>query len=148
MLYEKMAPIESAPNQADCLTSIHYIFRKAIGVHVPLTLVGDMPRRLLSLGEWKFCKVDQKEAHCGDLLFAKRITDSKLIAHAALILDPNRIFHCRKDRGAVVETFEEFHSVFEQKLTYEQIRYIDPRNKEMRKQFNGSFIPSREILKK
>ncbi|HEV3269251.1 MAG TPA: hypothetical protein VGZ69_01210 [Candidatus Rhabdochlamydia sp.] len=43
---------EHAPKKTDCLTAIHYIFKKALNLDMPLTFIGDMPRQLLSLENW------------------------------------------------------------------------------------------------
>jgi hypothetical protein len=136
-----MAPLEEAPFQTDCLTSIYYIFKKTFGVDIPLTFVGDMPRTLFSVGEWKFLRVDEKAILCGDICFVKRVVEPKLIAHAALFLGPNEIFHCKRDEGAVVEDYANFCSIFEQKLTDNQINYIDPRNRELREKYKTKFLP-------
>jgi len=136
-----MAPLENAPFETDCLTSIHYIFKKAFGIQIPLTLVGDMPRTLLALGEWKFLCLDETAVQSGDLCFVKRIEEPKLIAHVALFLGPNEIFHCKRDVGAVVEDYKAFNSVFEQALTHNQINYIDLRNRELRQKHGGLFLP-------
>lgn len=136
-----MAFREAAPEITDCLTSIHYIFEQALKIKIDLTFVGDMPRQLFSLDQWEFCEIDPKEVRCGDVVFAKRIREEKLIAHAALLLGDNEVFHCKRDGGPVVETFEQFRSLFEQKLTFDQLRYIDPRNREMREKYKDKFIP-------
>ncbi len=140
-----MACREAAPEITDCLTSIHYIFKQALKVDIPLTFVGDMPRRLLTLDQWEFCEIDPKEACCGDLVFAKRIREEKLIAHVALLLGPDEVFHCKRDGGPIVESFEKFCSLFEQKLTLDQLRYIDPRNREMREKYKDKFIPKEHL---
>jgi hypothetical protein len=98
------------------------------------------PRKLLSTGNWKFHEIDVQEARCGDVLFAKRILEPKLLGHAALLLGAKEIFHVRRDQGGVVESWESFSATFEQKLTQSQISYIDPRNKELREKYKGKFI--------
>lgn len=133
-----MAPTEQAPEKTDCLTSIYYIFKQALNITLPLTLIGDMPRTLLSLGEWKLLCVDTNDVCCGDLCFSSRITDEKLIGHVSLFLGVNEIFHCRRE-GAVIEDYETFQSVFEQKLHEKQIYYIDIRNKALREKHEGIF---------
>lgn len=144
--YSRGAPIENAPRETDCLTSIHYILKCALGIFLPLTLVGDMPRELLALGEWKFHCIEPRQIRCGDLLFVKRIAEQKLIAHAALFLGPDEIFHCKRDVGAIVESLNCFHATFEQKLTYKQIIYIDPRNKSLREDADDIFLPKNKTI--
>ena len=139
-IYEQRAPLEMAPFKSDCLTSIHYIYQRVLRVDFPTVFVGDMPRTLLSTGQWRLMEIDQKEASAGDLIFAKRILTVKLISHAAFVLGPHAIFNCRGDLGAVVETWDDFFSVFEQKLSETQIHYIDPRNKELRAKYKGKYI--------
>jgi len=146
--YERMAPLESAPAKSDCLTSIVYIFKRALQWDFLPTWIGDMPRTLLSTGKWTFHMIDPQEARCGDVLFTKRISERKLLAHAALLLGPNEIFHCKRDSGAVTETLESFFSVFEQKLTDTQIRYIDPRNVELRKKYNDKKLIPEDMMSK
>jgi hypothetical protein len=144
--YERMAPLEMAPAKTDCLTSILYIFKRALEWKCAPTWIGDMPRVLLSSGKWTFHVIDSKDARCGDVLFAKRITEPKLLGHMALLLGPNEIFHCKRDSGAVIESWGNFLSVFEQKLTDKQIRYIDPRNTELREKYNNKkFIPENDL---
>ncbi|MBS0655313.1 MAG: C40 family peptidase [Verrucomicrobia bacterium] len=138
--YVRMAPLEEAPFHTDCLTSIYYIFKKTFGIDIPLTYVGDMPRTLHSGGEWRFLRADVRSIQCGDICFVKRITEPKLIAHAALFLGPDEVFHCKRDEGAVVENYSSFCSIFEQKLTDTQIHYIDPRNRELREKYKDKFL--------
>jgi len=100
-----------------------------------------MPRRLLSFGEWSAHKVAWKDVKCGDLLFVKNKERPKLIAHIALVLNSNQIFHCCSALGAVIESKEQFFSVYEQKLPFEKMPlYIDPRNKPLREKHQGLFI--------
>ena len=88
------------------MTSIHYIFQKAFDQSLPLDLVGDMPR-LLKVSGWDLQIVDSSDLCTGDLIFLKRKSELKLIAHAALVIGPDRIFHCKRDVGSVVESIEE-----------------------------------------
>ena len=106
--YVRMAPIEEAPTRADCLTLLHYLFKTALAVDLPLTLIGNMPHQLASLDHWKFCCIEESEIACGDLIFVKRIRETKLLCHAAVFLSPHELFHCRGDTGAVIESFKEF----------------------------------------
>lgn len=138
-----MAPLESAPAKTDCLTSIHYLFLKAFDIQIPLTFVGDMPRLLIST-QWSFHLVDASEFKMGDLIFLKRKAEPKLIAHAALALGPDRIFHCKRDQGAVIESVSAVFEIFEQKIKHSQLKYIDPRNKELREANGDKYLRETE----
>ena len=104
-----------------------------------------MPRQLASLEGWKFCCIQPEEASCGDLIFVGRIKETKLLAHAAIFLSPYEVFHCKRDEGAVIESFEDFSKVFTQKLTDNQLQYIDPRDKPLREKYGDKFIPASEL---
>ncbi|MBX3720001.1 MAG: C40 family peptidase [Parachlamydiales bacterium] len=140
--YRRPAPLEEAPLVTDCLTSIHYLFKNALQIDIPLTYIGDMPRRLLSYGEWRAMKIDLKDARCGDLLFVKNRGREKLVSHVAMVLETDRIFHCCLAAGtAVVQSETEFFSLYEQRLDFvKMIRYIDPRNRELRDLHQGVFM--------
>jgi cell wall-associated NlpC family hydrolase len=101
-----------------------------------------MPRRLLSYGEWRAIKIDLKDARCGDLLFVKYRGREKLVSHVAMVLETDKIFHCCLAAGtAVVQSEEEFFSLYEQRLNFvKMIRYIDPRNRELRDLHQGIFM--------
>ncbi len=138
--YERKAPLEAAPEKTDCLTSIHYLFLKALKVDLPMTLIGDMPRLLASSG-WEFHLVDQAELKSGDLMFLKRRDNDLLIGHAALVLKADRIFHCKRDNGGmVVELIDRVFETYEQKIQATQLKYIDIRNEELRKKHNGCYL--------
>jgi cell wall-associated NlpC family hydrolase len=132
--YQRQAPLESAPFKTDCLTSIQYIFRMVFDCFLPLDLVGDMPR-LLSRSGWTLKMTDPHDLRIGDLIFLKRKSEAKLVAHAALVIGPDRIFHCKRDAGAVIESIEKVWEVFEQVLKKDLLKYIDPRNVVLRKKY-------------
>jgi len=136
---QRRAPIEDAPSKTDCLTSIHYVFRKVFDRSLPLDLVGDMPR-LLSQSGWVLKIIDSHDLCIGDLIFLKRKSETKLVAHAALVIGPDRIFHCKRDAGAVTESIEKVWEVFEQTLKKDLLKYIDPRNAVLRKKY-GIYLP-------
>lgn len=99
-----------------------------------------MPR-LLSKSGWTFQLIESADLLFGDVLFLKRKAEIKLVAHAALVIGPDRIFHCKKDAGPVVETIEKVYEVFEQTLKEELLRYIDPRNIPLREKY-GIYLPN------
>ena len=140
--YYRPAQREQAPAITDCLTAIHYVFKKALRVDIPLTYIGDMPRQLTAYGEWRPLSIPREEARCGDLLFVKNKEKPKLISHVALFLDANSVFHCNaSDRTAVIQDYEEFSNHYEQALSFRQaVYYIDPRNKCQRLQEQGDLI--------
>lgn len=141
-LYRRPALREEAPAVTDCLTSIYYVFKRAMNIDIPLLYIGDMPRQLLSFSEWRSLKIEMKDVQCGDLLFVRNKKNEKLLSHIALVVEVDRIFHCCPSLGtAVVQSKDEFFSLYEQKLNFkEMVRYIDPRNKKLRKDQNGIFI--------
>ncbi len=98
-----------------------------------------MPQRFYKQG-WHFQLIDTKELQTGDLIFLKRRKEPKLIGHIACALDANRIFHCKRDRGALIESLDSVFQDFEQKLKKKQVLYIDPRNKELRALHRGLYI--------
>jgi len=98
-----------------------------------------MPR-LLSQSGWAFKIIDSNELCIGDLIFLKRKSEIKLVAHAALVIGPDRIFHCKRDAGAVTESIEKVWKVFEQTLKKDLLKYIDPRNTPLQKKY-GIYTP-------
>jgi cell wall-associated NlpC family hydrolase len=145
-LYQKYSVHEAAPFKADCLTSIYYIYKKALNITLPLTYIGDVPRTLLSENNWKALKIPLEEAQCGDLIFVKNKDKKKLLSHVALIIDNKSIFHCSSQhQKAVIQKTQDFFALYEQKLNFlKMVHYIDPRNEEMRKKHNGIFIDDEE----
>lgn len=139
--YRRPALREDAPLITDCLTSINYVFKKALGLDIPLTFIGDMPRRLLSYSEWRLLKIDAKDMQCGDLLFVKKKKNVKLLSHVALVVASDRIFHCCQSLGtAVVQSTEDFFCLYEQQLNFRKmVRYVDPRNKKLREEQKSGF---------
>lgn len=140
--YRRPARLEEAPLITDCLTSIHYLFKHALQINIPLTYIGDMPRRMLSYSEWRAVKIDIKDARCGDLLFVKNKEREKLVSHVAMVIEVDKIFHCCVKAGtAIVQSEAEFFSLYEQRLDFrEMVRYIDPRNRELRDLHQGVFM--------
>lgn len=140
--YKRPALREEAPKVTDCLTSIHYIFKKAMKVNISLTFIGDMPRKLLACSEWRVMKVAVKDVKKGDIFFVKNKENEKLLSHIALIIDKDKIFHCSLFFGtAVIQANEDFFALYEQRLNFkEMIHYIDPRNKKLREEQKGIFI--------
>lgn len=137
---------EHAPEKTDCLTAIHYIFKKALNVDMPLTFIGDMPRQLLSLENWSPIECNLEKTQCGDIFFTRNKNKPKLISHIALIIEPDKIFHCTPILGkAMIQSKEEFFSCYEQKLHFRKmICYIDPRNKALRSK-QGMYLPMSKI---
>ncbi|NNM44050.1 MAG: C40 family peptidase [Chlamydiae bacterium] len=140
--YRRKPSLEEAPLVTDCLTSIHYIFKNALGIEIPLTFIGDMPRHLLSFGEWQALCIERERAQVGDLLFVKNKKREKWLSHVGLILGIDRIFHCSKEIGtARVESDQSFFSMYEQRLTLlEMACYIDVRNKRLRDKHQSAFL--------
>jgi hypothetical protein len=122
------------------LTSIHYLFKKTLGIAIPIDYIGNMPRRLFALSEWRVLWISIDNVRSGDLIFVKNREKPKLLSHAALFLNVDRIFHCYARGGAVIQKSEDFFSLYSQELNFkEMMRYIDIRNKELREK-QGTFI--------
>jgi hypothetical protein len=87
-------------------------------------------------------KIDIKDARCGDIMFVRNKENEKLLSHIALFIEVDKIFHCCPSLGtAAIQSEKQFFSLYEQKLNFkEMVHYIDPRNKELRKKYNGIFI--------
>lgn len=101
-----------------------------------------MPRSLLSLSEWKVLKIDINDARCGDILFLANKNHPKFISHAAMVLAEGKIFHCCPSFGtAVIQSQKDFFASYEQRLNFkEMVRYIDPRDHDLRNAQKGIFI--------
>lgn len=140
--FRKSALREDAPSVANCLTSIYYIFKQALGIDLPMTFIGDMPRQLLSCSRWRALRINSKDMKCGDLLFVKNRENERLISHVALFIDVDKIFHCYQRLGtAATQSEEKFFSLYEQKLEFRKMaRYIDARNQELREKHGGIYI--------
>ena len=138
-IYQRRAPLESAPHQTDCLTSIHYIFLEALHVNIPMTLIGDMPRELTHSG-WQFHLIRKEELQPGDLIFLKKRTEPRLIDHVAVALAVDRVFHCKKGEGALCQSLDDLFEVYEQKILEKQLDYIDSRNQALRKIHGGCYM--------
>lgn len=140
--YSKPVSQEEAPFATDCLTSIWYLFKKVLGVDIPLTFIGDMPRLLCSLGQWRVLQIEMGEARCGDILFVKDRSKQRLISHAALVIGVNQIFHNSKLFGtARIQPADDFFALYEQRLRFQKmIRYIDFRNERLRVEQGGIFL--------
>lgn len=138
-IYEKRAPLEAAPGKTDCLTSIYYLFKKALGIEIPVTFVGDMPRNLESFG-LRLEIIDTSEMKAGDLLFLKLKIKSRLISHVAIAISADKIFHCQKSDGVCLESPESIFETYEQELKKDQLLYIDFRNETVREKHAGYFV--------
>jgi cell wall-associated NlpC family hydrolase len=140
--YRRSAPREEAPRVTDCLTSIHYIFQCSMKINIPLTFIGDMPRALVAYSEWKFLKINIKDAKTGDVLFVKNKKNEKLLSHIAIMIEADKIFHCSHLFGtAIIQSKEDFFALYEQKLNFKKmVSYIDSRNKKLREEQKGIFI--------
>ncbi len=142
-VYRVHPTLEEAPHVTDCLTSIHYLFKKALQIEIELTWIGDMPRELAKRPkEWKILLLDRQDAQFGDILFTKHSKRRKRLSHVGMIFGPNTIFHCSSElKTAQVVEDKEFFASYEQVLSLEEaLRYIDPRNIEERTKHRGLFM--------
>lgn len=138
--YERPALRERAPEFTDCLTAIHYIFRKGLGESFPLTYIGDMPRLMIQLPGWNALKIECDQAKTGDILFIKEINSNRTISHVAMIVN-NNIFHCSSFyKKAVIQSKEEFFLAYKQKKLIKQLRFIDSRNTKLREEQESKYI--------
>lgn len=143
-IYRKPSKIEDAPKYTDCLTLIHYLFKQSINVDIPLTWIGNMPRSLMSSNHWDFLHVDSSRLLYGDIIFVKDKNKSKLLSHVAFSLGKGHVFHCSPElKTARAEPIKDFFKSYEQRLNSNQVLlYIDPRDKIIRKKYNGAYIKS------
>lgn len=141
-MYKRQAYVEEAPIAADCLTSIHYIFKKALDFDLSVTFIGDMPRRLFNYSRLRYLKADLTTVRLGDIVFVASKKGTRMISHVGLVVDQERIFHCNWSSGSAdIECFSSFFSKYEQKLTSkEMLRYIDSRNASLREEHDGCFM--------
>jgi hypothetical protein len=109
---------------------------------MPVTYIGDLPRKLLLNGDWIPLKVDIKGVRCGDILFVSHKKSQKLLTHVAIFLEANKIFHCSLCMGtAQIQTELAFFQTYEQKFNFRKmVRYIDQRNKNLRTTHGGAYI--------
>lgn len=137
--YKRQSLLEEAPAYADCVTSIHYLFLEAIGMNIPVSLIGNMPR-LLNEYDWSLRVIDKTEMQPGDLIFLKHREYERLISHVALAVNNTDVFHCKKEIGSVVQSVDHLFETYEQTIFYEQLRYIDYRDEELRRKHAGYYL--------
>lgn len=144
--YQRKSKREEAPSVTDCLTSVWYVFKKALKVDMDITLIGDMPRRLLLLSEWNLLCIDRKDAECGDVIFVKNRDNERLISHVGIILGADRVFHCCSKIGkASIQSDKEFFTEYHQQMKInngispgiQMVRNIDQRNIPLREAQKG-----------
>ncbi len=125
--YKRHTKVEKAPFKADCLTSIHYLFRNKVDIMIDW--IGNMPRYLSQQRTWKCLQIPVQELKSGDLLFLKHKKSSRLITHVAMVLGPDEIFHCSQDKnGALIEKISEVFSRYAQPIDVKaMLSYVDPR---------------------
>ena len=87
-------------------------------------------------------KIAMDDVRCGDVLFVRNKQNIKLLSHIALVIEVDKIFHCCPQFGtAVVQSQQEFFSLYEQALNFQKmVRYIDPRNRALRDEHKEVFI--------
>lgn len=146
---------EEAPEKANCLTAIRYLFEKGINRPFPYTWIGDMPRELMTQYGCilKRVKVDSMQA--GDVVFLRRnetnVThfSSRYITHIMIAMDSSRVFHCSEKRGGgAIEDFAKPIDAYARSLIKRVVdepflflRYIDPRNEVLRERYGSELIP-------
>lgn len=145
--YQRGAPLEDAPTKTDCLTSIYYLFKAAFGQELPVTLIGNMPRKLADYG-WAYHYIDAPQLEAGDVIFIKKRNRPRLISHAALVVKVDSVFHCQMGKGMVQESVATLFETYEQQLFEDQLLYIDYRDGALREQHQGSFIRVDSYVKK
>ncbi len=115
--------------RADCLTSIHYLFRDRIDLL--LDWIGNMPRLLSKERSWKCLTISPDDLLPGDLLFLKRPYSRRLVTHVAMALSPNTVFHCSHEKkGAAIERIEELFATYCQPPDAQaMLDYVDHRSR-------------------
>jgi len=112
--YKKPAKREEAPEKADCLTVVSYLFKKTQALDIPLDWIGNMPRLLVEKG-WQIEKIQRRSLKMGDLIFLGKRNNQ--IDHLAVALSAEKVFHVSwKTKGAAIEKIETLFS-----------RYVQPK---------------------
>lgn len=99
MIQYKLKARQCEINQhANCVTAVRFVLESA-GLRIPRVWIGDLPAALAHY-HWRALSISIDQLHAGDLLFVKR---EDRLAHLALAVDKQRIFHCTYGRGAVID---------------------------------------------
>jgi len=146
--YKQKASLESAPESVDCLTLVHYLFEKTMGVRIPLTHIGNMVGQLNACKEWSVLEIPPEAFQNGDLLFTEKVDQegvekfnrTAFITHVGIFLQlspiaPKRILHTTKlFKRPVFHTVDAFRKFYQQTLSTDQaILYIDHRDPDRQK---------------
>lgn len=128
--YHRPAKIEDALDGADCLTAIYYLVKKVLKIDLPLTFIGDMPRELLTYGEWRPLLIKIADAKCGDLIFVRSVSSTRPVSHMGIFLDHHSVFHCSAETGGtIIEDYALFSTKYVQSLNFaESANNLDYRN--------------------
>lgn len=131
--YRREALREQGPRLTNCWSAVCHVYGKSTWIDLPRAFIGDMPRVFFRSDQWKLFYIDRSQAEYGDVLFVGARDGERLISHAALIVDVDKIFHCSSKAGtAVIQTDEEFFSHYEQRFNLMQmVSYVDPRNRDL-----------------
>lgn len=124
--YKKTAMREEAPEKADCLTGVDYVFQRAVQRELPLVWIGNMPRLLQKEG-WEVRRIAKEELKPGDLVFLGK--GKKTVSHLALAIGEGRVFHvCWTAKGGVIEDADAVLKKYSQPEEKEMLSYVDPRS--------------------
>lgn len=144
-----------APHLTNCVTAIRYLFLQSSTIFLPNLWIGDMPRILVRQLGCSLHTIKITSMKVGDLLFIKRVPGNttektkRYISHVMISLGGSLFFHSTEDRGgACLEDFIKPKDEIPAQLLklnidepYLFMRYIDPRNVNMRKKYKSEFIP-------
>lgn len=124
-VYVRRAPLEEAPAKLDCLTTVWWVYKKAIGHEIDLDFIGNMPGALHEKG-WELIEIDEKGLRDGDIVFAKNKRAKRLVTHAAVVAG-EKLFHCLPKKGCASIDVDRFLRDYEQPSGPELLRYKDVR---------------------
>ena len=140
--YVKGAFRERWPGEGDCLTAVFNVFNEVLGIEIPVTWIGDVPRKLVEEREWKILDTTVDMLKVGDLIFTKIRAGPRMVSHVGIFLGEKGVFHCSySDRTAVIVPLNEFLERYPPLLNAEEVlAFVDPRNTELRSKSAGPFL--------
>ncbi len=127
--YKRCPRQEDAPALTDCLTSVHYLYKKTAKIEMSLEWIGNMPRALVKKWGWSIAKISRSELQSGDLIFVRDKAASRRITHVVLALSADKVFHSSmKAKGGRIEDISDIFTTYTQsKQVKSLLAYIDPR---------------------
>ncbi len=153
--YQYIVDGSLAPSITNCVTAVRYLLAKSSQQKLPPIFIGDMPRILMAQCGYAVQQIKISEMRCGDLIFFKwdssnnTYFNERYICHIAIAMGPAMIFHSAQDRGGgsienlarPVDLYAKtmLQNIIDQPFLF--LRYIDPRNSNLRSKFGTEFLP-------